>query len=215
MDFQEAKKESAKNKALVLCRALEKKGYRAVFAADRDEAVKTALEMIPDGASVGIPGTLTVRELGLPEALEAKGCRVTHHWDPSFSAEERNAAFIAENLSDWVVTSTNAVTFDGTLVNIDGTGNRVAAMAWAPGKILYIIGVNKITPDLETAIKRVHNEATPPNALRLGRKTPCAATGICANCEGPNRICNILSIIEHAPGGRDCRVIVVGEELGY
>lgn len=215
MELAEAKRASKKDLALTVCKALEKNGFKAEYAEDADEARRMALGMIPDGASVGIPGTVTVRQIGLPEALAEKGCTVTHHWDPAQTPAERKAALIAENLSDWVVTSSNAVTADGRLVNIDGTGNRVAAMSWAPGKILYIVGVNKITPDLESAVKRAHGEATPPNALRLGRKTPCAVTGLCANCSSPDRLCNILTVIERAPIGRDCRVIIVGEDLGY
>lgn len=215
MELSEAKKASKKCLAETVCKALEKNGFKAVYADNAEEACRMACEMIPEGASVGIPGTYTVRQIGVPEALAAKGCRLAHHWDPSQTPEQKKAVLIEENLSDWVVTSSNAVTADGKLVNIDGTGNRVAAMAWAPGKILYIIGVNKITPDLESAVKRAHNEATPLNALRLGRKTPCAVTGVCADCSSPERICNILSIIERAPTGRDCRVIIVGENLGY
>lgn len=215
MDLTQAKKAAKEKLARTVCKALEKRGFKAEYADSAEEARRMALEFIPDGSSVGIPGTLTVRQLGLPEALEAKGCKVSHHWDPSLKAEDKKAMLLAENLSDWVVASSNALTADGRLVNIDGTGNRVAAMSWAPGKMLYIIGVNKITPDLDSAVKRAHNEATPPNTLRLGCDTPCAATGVCSDCMSPGRICNILTIIERAPFGRDCRVIIVNEDLGY
>ena len=171
--------------------------------------------MIADGASVGIPGTVTVRELGLPERLEEKGCRISEHWLPGMTPEERRAAMIGELSADWFLTSANALAMDGTIVNVDGTGNRTAGMSWGPGKVIYIIGVNKITPDVHSALKRARNVATPPNALRLARRTPCAVTGRCSDCDSEDRLCRIVMLLERAPIGRECHVIIVGEELGY
>ena len=113
------------------------------------------------------------------------------------------------------MTSANALAMDGTIVNIDGTGNRVGVMAWAPGKILYIIGVNKIASDVDSALKRARSIASPPNAVRIGMKTPCTAVGRCMDCNSPDRICRVVTMMERAPIGRECHVIIVGEELGY
>ena len=129
--------------------------------------------------------------------------------------EERKAALIGELEADWFVTSANALAMDGTIVNIDGTGNRVGVMAWAPGKILYIIGVNKIASDVDSALKRARSIASPPNAVRIGMKTPCTAVGRCMDCNSPDRICRVVTMMERAPIGRECHVIIVGEELGY
>jgi len=121
-----------------------------------------------------------------------------------------------ELLCDVFLTSANAVTIDGTMVNIDGNGNRVAGMAWAAGKIIYVIGINKVCPGgLEAAIARVKNFATPPNAMRLNIKTPCASLGYCVDCDSPERVCRAMLVLERAPQGRQSHVIIVGEVLGF
>lgn len=215
MNTSEAKKISNRNLGESVCKALEGRGFKAQYAENAEEARRLALEMIDDGASVGIPGSVTVREIGLPEELRKKGCRIYEHWKPGMTPEEKKEALLGEFGADWFVASANAIAADGTIVNIDGTGNRVGVMSWAPGKILYIIGINKITHDEASAIKRARGIASPPNALRTGGKTPCAETGVCVDCKSPGRICRVVTIIEMAPIGRDCRVIIVGEPLGY
>lgn len=199
-----------------VCKKLNSLGYSASFVTDKEEALKSVLKLIPEGASVGVPGTVTVRQIGLIDELKKRDSKVSIHWDPSLKPEGKAARFLEELSSDWFVTSTNALTADeGVFVNIDGTGNRVGAMAWAPGKLLYIVGINKITPDLETALKRVRNTATPPNVIRLNGKAPCASVGHCINCNSPDRVCRIVTMMERPPIGRECHVIIVGEELGY
>ncbi|MDR1508351.1 MAG: lactate utilization protein [Synergistaceae bacterium] len=199
-----------------ICAALLSNGYKsAVYVRTAEEARETASDMIPDGVSVGIPGTVTVRQIGLIEKLEAKNCRVIHHWDPALTRETRSPRLAAENSSDWFVTSSNAVTFDGRMVNIDGTGNRVAGMAWGTGKILFVIGMNKASRDLESALKRVRDIATPPNTVRVGMTTPCVTLGCCVDCNAPERSCRAVLILERVPFGRESHVILVGESLGY
>jgi hypothetical protein len=196
--------------------ALMANGYKsAVYVNDAGEARDEALRLIPGGASVGVPGTVTVRQTGLIEKLEEKGCRVIHHWDPSLKPEDKPARLRDENAADWFVTSSNAITFDGKLVNIDGTGNRVAAMAWGTGKILFIIGMNKTARDLESAIKRARDYATPPNTIRVGLTAPCVTLGHCVDCAVPERSCRAVLILERVPFGREAHVILVGKPLGY
>lgn len=195
---------------------LEKKGYKALYVATADEAKYSVMELIPEGASVGIPGSVTIRELGLLEELEKRGNQVVHHWDPSLAGEERLKRLRDELLCDVFLASANAITIDGTIVNIDGNGNRVAGMAWAMGKIIYVIGMNKVCPgDVDAAIARVKNFATPPNAMRLNIKTPCASLGYCVDCDSPERVCRAMLVLERAPSGRECHVILVGETLGF
>jgi len=199
-----------------ICEALLSNGYKsAVFAATISEALEAAAGLIPNGASVGIPGTVTARQIGLFEKLEGKGCRVIHHWDPSLTPEAKVARLLDENAADWFVTSSNAITYDGKMVNIDGTGNRVAAMAWGPGKILFVVGMNKAARDLEGAIARARDIATPPNAMRVGLETPCVKAGHCIDCSSPKRLCRVVLIHERAPFDREAHVILVGEALGY
>jgi hypothetical protein len=196
--------------------SLVSNGYKtAVYAPSADEAARIAQDLIPEGSSVGIPGSVTVREIGLPELLAGKGCRVIHHWDPALTPETRPARLLEENAADWFVTSSNALTVDGRMVNIDGTGNRVSCMSWGIGKILFIVGLNKVAPDLESAISRARNSATPPNSLRTGLASPCAKTGHCVNCNSPERACRVVTIIERVPFGREAHAILVGESLGY
>jgi hypothetical protein len=199
-----------------ICGALLANGYKtAEYAKDASGAAEIAAGMIPDGVSVGIPGTVTVRQTGLIERLEGKKCRVIHHWDPSLTPETRPARLTEENAADWLVTSSNAITYDGKMVNIDGTGNRVACMAWGTGKILFVIGMTKVSRDIESALKRARDIATPPNTVRVGMTTPCVTLGRCVDCSASERSCRAVLILERVPFGREAHVILVGESLGY
>lgn len=214
--FEEPLLETKKALGEKICKALLAKGFKsAQYAEDAAGAARMALSLVPDGSSVGVPGSVTIRELGLPEKYEEKGCTVFHHWDPNLPREKRTARLLEENYADWFVTSANAMTIDGKIVNIDGTGNRVAAMAWAPGKILYIVSLNKAARDLDTAIARARDSASPPNALRVGSQTPCRYTGHCVDCDAPDRVCRVVTIMERVPLGREAHIILVGEALGY
>jgi hypothetical protein len=199
-----------------ICAAFLSNGYKsAVYAPFAADAAKLALDMIPEGASVGVPGSVTVRQLGLIEGLEAKNCAVYHHWDPDLAALNRAERLKAENSADWFVTSSNAITYDGKMINIDGTGNRVAAMSWGTGSILYIVSINKAMPDMTSALARARDISTPANALRVGSRTPCVKIGHCADCKSPDRLCRAVLILERPTFGRNTHVIIVGEDLGY
>ena len=199
-----------------LCSALLANGFKtARYAATAGEAAEMAFDMIPAGCSVGIPGTVTVRQLGLDERLPEKGCTVHHHWKPNLTPQERGEIFIRENDADWFVTSSNAMTYDGKMINIDGTGNRVAGMSWSRGKLLFIVSINKAESSVDRAIERARSRATPPNALRVGSKPPCTLTGQCMDCNSPDRVCRVITIMERVPNGREAHVILVGENLGY
>jgi len=199
-----------------LCEKLNSYGYEAKYVNDKESALKEALNIIPNNATVGIPGSMTVREIGLVESLEKRGTQTAHHWHPNLCMEEVRVLLMKEFLSDWVVTSVNAIAFDkAMLINIDGTGNRVGAMSWAPGKLLVIAGINKIAMTVHEAMSRARNIATPANTIRLNLSTPCATTGYCSDCNSPERACHIVTMFERPPMGRECHVIIVGERLGY
>lgn len=216
MKMIEAKGKSDENLCGSVCKVLNAHGFIAQFVSDRKTALDAAMKLIPNGASVGVPGTVTVREVGLIEALEKRGSKVSVHWDPDLKPEDKTGRFIDELTSDWFVMSTNALSADeGIFVNIDGTGNRVGAMSWAPGKLLLIVGVNKIVSDTVSALKRVRDKATPPNVLRLNGNAPCASVGHCVNCNSPARVCRVVTLMERPPFGREVHVIIVGEDLGY
>ncbi|HUV08444.1 MAG TPA: lactate utilization protein [Spirochaetia bacterium] len=199
-------------------KALKKNGFATLLVSSKKEATDKILEIIPEGVLVGLGGSLTVREIGLPAALTERGNRVADHWE----AVERKAP--PEEIakirklhpnSDVFVCSTNALTEEGELVNIDGAGQRVAAMIYGPGKVIVVAGVNKIVRDLDEAIDRVRDYAAPINARRLNKKTPCATGGYCTDCDSPERICNITTIIHKKPQIADITVVIVEEELGY
>ncbi|MDR1874580.1 MAG: lactate utilization protein [Synergistaceae bacterium] len=200
--------------AQAVVKALQAKGYEAVFAATKEDALAEVLKLIPEGASVGVPGTVTIREIGAMEKLAERGCTIYEHWSPNIKPEDRMQILENENRADYFLTSANAVTRDGKILNIDGNGNRVSGMAWGRNTLIFVIGVNKVVADLEAGFQRVH-AATLPNALRLSGNPPCAQTGYCVDCDSPARICRALLILERAVSGRKTHVIMVGENLGY
>ena len=199
-------------------KALRRNGFEALYASDKREAASVVLEMVPVDALVGLGGSVTLREIGIPEALKARGHRVADHWE----AREKGA-LAGEILeirrqqlnSDVFITSTNALTETGELVNIDGGGQRVAAMIFGPRKVVVVAGANKIARDLEEGLHRARNVAVPMNAKRLNLRTPCAVTGACSDCESEDRICNVTTILHRKPRNTDITVVLVGERLGY
>ena len=195
--------------------ALKKNGFNAYFVKSREEAVKKVLELVPQGAKVGIGGSTTIEELKLAEILAERGHEVFRHDLPGLSQEEKYRIRREELVSDVFLASANAVTLDGKLVSMDGTGNRVAAMAFGPKRVILVVGKNKIVRDVESAIWRVKNVAAPMNAKRLKRDVPCVESGLCTECDEPGRICKVMVILEKRPTYTDYHVILVGEELGF
>ena len=199
-----------------LVKALKRRGFGAEYVATSEEALKRVMEIIPAEATVGIPGTITVRDIGALDALKARGNTVFQHWG-KMSNEERREARFKENTADVFLTSANAVTRDGRIINIDGTGNRVAGMAWGNGLVLFVIGLNKLAFDLDDGLLRAKS-ATIPNALRQKVETQCVIHGHCTHCstfDDDDSMCRAVLILEQAVKGRDYHVIIVGQNLGY
>ena len=200
----------------MLVKALERRGYEAEYVPTGEEALKRILELVPENASVGIPGTVTIREIGALDALKARGNTIYQHWG-KMSPEERRAARDKENSADVFLTSANAITRDGVIINIDGTGNRVAGMAWGGennGFVLFVIGMNKLAFSLEDGLERARS-ATIPNAIRQNEPTACTKAGHCVKCLDEYSMCRAILILEQAGKGRRYHVILVGENLGY
>ena len=196
-------------------KALEKNNFQAHYAVNRTVAIEKALSLIPAGATIGVGGSWTLKELGIPEQLAKNGHTVYDHNIPGLTMEESLALRRKELLSDVFLSGANAITLDGQLVNTDGSGNRVAAMSFGPKKVIVIVGVNKIVSDLDAAMERIETVAAPINNKRLDRPNPCTITGMCMDCQGSTRICNITSILHKRPPAIDFHVIIVGEELGF
>ena len=213
--FDEARRKHRQILGETVVKNLKSRGFEALYVPTAEEALEEVLRIIPEGASVGIPGSVTIREIGALEKLRERGCTVIHHWDPGLTPEERTQALQDELLAEYYLTGSNAVTRDGMLVNIDGNGNRVSGMAWGKNTLIFVAGMNKITATVDEAISRTRNTATPPNALRLHLDTPCTKTGYCMDCSSDARVCKALLILEGATGGRKTHVILVGEDLGF
>ncbi len=195
-------------------KALERNGFESLFVPDADSALKAISDMIPDGATVGIGGSMTLSQIGFFEKIKGRNVNLINPLSKSVTPEERNQLSRKIFSCDYFLCGTNAITEEGQLYNVDATGNRVAAMFFGPKKTILVCGVNKIVKDMEEARKRVWNLAAPMNAKRLGRKTPCAETGVCSDCSSPERICNIGVEIVKRPTRSDILVILVGEPLG-
>ncbi len=194
-------------------RALQSRFFDAVYCDTAEEAVSAALAMIPYGTGVTFGGSMTIRETGLITALK-EGGRIVYDRDEIPAAERR--AFVESHFfADWFLASTNALTEDGVLYNIDGIGNRVAAMIYGPRNVLLMVGINKVVQNTEAAIARVRGTAAPTNAQRFPIDTPCRKTGKCADCKFPDSICAAMSVIRLShPAGR-IKVILFGEEAGF
>jgi L-lactate utilization protein LutB len=196
--------------------SLNKNEMEAVYFPTVAEAREEVLRRIPSGARVGIGGSITLREMGILEALEKRGDEVYDHWKEGLSKERRQEVGKRQQRADFFLTSTNALTLDGKLINVDATGNRVASMIFGPERVMVIAGINKIVKNLNEGLARVKKVAAPRNCQRRKDPTPCAQDLVCHNCDTPARLCRVTTIIERRPWGiKEFAVILVGEELGY
>lgn len=194
--------------------ALKKNNFEALFVSDSKAAVEEVMKRIPDGVTVGVGGSVTLTQIGLMDALGKRNIHLIWPVKQARNDEERIELIRKSFSSDIFLSSTNAVTEDGKLFNVDATGNRVGAMFIGPKKVIIVAGVNKIVKDIEAAEKRVREWTAPQNAKRLKRKTPCVETGVCSDCNSPERICNIYVTLGKKPSRTEVTVILVGEKLG-
>jgi hypothetical protein len=193
---------------------LEAHDFKAIYTKSRGEAVEEIWKQVTPKTKVGVGGSLTIRELGILDRLETQGFTVYDHWKPGLAKEKVLEIRKAQMTCDLFLSSANAVTLNGELVNVDGIGNRVNAINFGPGKVVLVAGHNKIVDDVQEAIKRVKNVAAPLNARRLKIDVPCAKLGKCVDCNSPNRICRVTTIHERRPSLTDLLILLVGEELG-
>jgi hypothetical protein len=189
--------------------------FKAIYVKTKEEAVQEIWKHITPKQRIGVGGSLSIRELGVLEKLEAQGNTVYNHWKPGLSKENILEIRKSQMTSDLFLSSSNAITLNGELVNIDGVGNRVNSTNFGPGKVILVVGYNKIVDNVQEAIQRIKNVAAPLNARRLNVDVPCAKVGKCVDCNSPNRICRVIVIHERKPSLTDILVILVGEELGF
>ncbi len=197
------------------CEALKKNGFDAEYVADGKAALERLASFVKPGMSVGFGGSMSLKAIGAGEKVAALGARVLDHNAPGLAADEKLGILRAQLTCDLFLSSSNAVTLEGEILNVDGNGNRVAALTFGPKKTVVVVGANKIVRDLDEAFARVETYASPMNNKRLDRPNPCVKTGTCEDCHGATRICRVYQILARKPSLSDFTVIVVGESLGF
>lgn len=192
-------------------KGLESRNMTGYYASSAEEAKKIALELIPEGASVTMGGGMSVHEIGLVEALK----NGNYNFIDRDAAQDKRAAMLAAYDADFFLSSCNAITEDGIMINIDGNSNRVSAICQGPKKVLFIVGMNKVCSDVDGAMKRARNVAAPINAQRFGLNTPCAKTGACFDCKSPDTICCQFLMTRFSRHEGRIHVILVNDSLGF
>ena len=190
---------------------LESRNMKGFYAKDKEEALKLALDLIPEGSSITVGGCVSAAEIGLVDAVKKGNYEFI---DRDEMPDRRQAALAAYDV-DFFLASCNAMTEDGVLVNIDGNANRVSAIAFGPRKVLFIVGMNKVCKDVDMAMKRARNVAAPVNAQRFGLQTPCTKTGSCMDCKSPDTICCQFLVTRYSRHDDRIYVILVNDNLGF
>jgi hypothetical protein len=202
--------------------ALRKNDFDAHYFPSRDRAVNHVFGLVPEGSTVAIGGSVSLHELNLIDGLREKGFQLITIYEPDLSPEEMVSRMRRQLTSDVFLSSVNALTLDGYLVNVDSSGNRIAAMTFGPNKVILLVGANKICGNVDLALERVRSVAAPRNVKRINLykekihlDNPCAETGICSDCRSKTRICRVYAVTRRKPMYTDVTVVVVGESLGF
>lgn len=198
-----------------LIKNLNRRNMKAFYCPTAQEAVKKVLELIEDGSSVTWGGSMTIRDMGIPDALRNRGTLTVLDRDLVETPEEKQDMYLRAFTADVYLTSANALSEDGVIVNIDGNGNRVAAITWGPKKVIFVISLNKVAQTVEAALARARSTASPVNAQRFDINTPCKLDGVCHNCNSPESICSYVHFLRNSRGGNRHTVVLVGEDFGY
>jgi hypothetical protein len=195
--------------------ALKKHGFDAYRVGTTAEAKTLILGMVSEYQTFGFGGSDTTRQIGVLEELKAAGKTVYDHWEKGLSKEEDLKFRLEQGRADCFLCSANAVSATGEVINVDGVGNRTNAMSFGPRKVIIVTGANKVTPDLESGLRRVKEVAGPMRAKSLNMETPCAETGVCTDCNAPQRICRITTILHRKPMMTEVSVVLINESLGF
>jgi len=194
---------------------LIKHEFEAIKISERLSAVEEIMKRIPPTKTVGVGGSITLREIGIIDKLQEQGNVIYDHWKEGLSKEDPITIRKMQQSSDVFLTSANAVTSNGEIVSIDGFGNRISSMMFGPKEVMIVAGYNKIVQDIPEAMNRIKTLAAPMNAKRFGADTPCARLGKCMDCDSPQRICRGTLIMERRPFATPILVVIVMEDLGY
>ena len=196
-----------------IIKELEKRNMEGYFCESSEEAVKTVLSLLPDNATISWGGSETIKECGLMDAIKAGNYNLLDR--AAVSPEEYREFYSKVVMADAFLMSSNAITENGELVNIDGAANRLACLLHGPQNVFVIVGMNKLVCDVPAAVGRIRNVACPANTLRLNRKTPCSVTGKCGDCYSQDSICSQIVITRRSTQPKRIKVILVAENLGY
>ena len=194
---------------------LKRRNMEAFYCPSGEEAARKVSQLIADGSTVTWGGTATVRDLGIPQLLKDRGTLNVLDRDTVETPEEKEQMYLNAFTADVYLTSANAISEDGVIVNVDGNGNRVAAISWGPKKVIFVIGLNKVAQTVDAAIARARGIASPINSQRFDINTPCRTDGTCHNCNSPESICSYVHILRNSRNGNRHIVVLVGENLGY
>lgn len=209
------KKQAYKTLASTIIKNFAKRNIEGFYCDTKEEAVTLAMNLMKDGGTVGMGGTETVKEIALIDAINRTPSLHFIDRETAKTPEEKKAIYRESFNADYYLMSSNAITIDGELVNIDGNGNRVACLIYGPEQVIVLAGMNKVVDDVESGIQRVGIHAAPPNAARLGTHTPCAALGHCGDCHSEDCMCCQIVITRHSRQKGRIKVILIGEELGF
>ena len=209
----EMQKKYYNKRGALLVKNLKNRHFDAYYCETKEEALELALSLIPQGDTVGWGGTVTCQQIGLLDAVRNGNFRAIDR-DACTTMEEREEAMRKALLADTFLTSANAISLDGQMVNIDGNGNRVAAIVYGPKQVIVVAGMNKVEDNLDAAITRARTVAAPMNQQRFGLPNPCGATGSCGDCKTETCICNHILITRHCRPVEKIKFILVGEDLG-
>lgn len=197
------------------CEALKRAGFEAHFVQNGAEALEFIAALVKPGLKVGLGGSMSLRSIGVHDRLRAMGADILDHNAPGLDQGRKIEILRAQLTCDLFLSSSNAVTLEGDIVNVDGNGNRIAALTFGPRKTVVVVGANKIVRDLDEALARIETMAAPMNNKRLDRPNPCVKSGTCEDCRNETRICRAYQILRRKPTLSDFTVIVVGESLGF
>ena len=195
--------------------ALEKRNMTAVYCESAEDCRKKVSELIPEGSVISWGGSMSIHECGIPQLLKDRGdCEVLDRRE--YVTPEQQKEFAVRTFQcDYYLMSSNAITLDGELVNVDGYGNRVSSLIYGPSHVILVVGMNKVVPDVKQGFDRVRNVASPPNTIRLNKNTPCSKTGKCGDCMSPDCICNQIVVTRRSRDKERIIVMLVNETLGF
>ena len=193
---------------------LERRHFEAYYCNTSAEAVELVTSLVPEGSTVTWGGSASIRDTGITDALK-RGPYTVYDRDGITDVHEKEAVYRKAFGCDYYLSSVNAMSEDGVMVNIDGNGNRVAAITWGPRRVILVVGLNKVCQDVPSALARARSTAAPVNAARFDINTPCQADGICHNCHSPESICTYIHFLRNSHPAKRHIVILVGEDLGY